>query len=118
MADLGLPRSSRLLKKAEFDRLFADGRKVVGRHIIAFIAPSQNSRLGLVVSKRWGGAVRRNRIKRLMREAFRQTKAEVDFSFDVILLPKSFGPDTRLLDVIEDLEWIVNKFLERETSSR
>jgi ribonuclease P protein component len=54
------------------------------------------SRLGLVVSRRVGNAVTRNRIKRLFRELFRKAKARFDPSLDVVVVPDSrAGPQDR-----------------------
>jgi ribonuclease P protein component len=80
----------KLLHKAEFDRVFAAGRRGFGPGLLVFLADSRapNSRLGLSVSRRFGKAVARNRARRLLREAFRLSEAELPQSFDIVALPR------------------------------
>ena len=58
------------------------------------------SRYALVVGKRWGNAVCRNRIRRLLREAFRLSRPDLPSGFDVILLPRDALRGAVLADVL------------------
>jgi ribonuclease P protein component len=72
----GAPRAggrARLSRSADFDRVFRHGRSHGSRELVLYVFPREAEgppRLGLSVSRKVGGAVQRNRVKRLLREAF------------------------------------------------
>ena len=86
MAPLVFPSAYRLTRRAEFNQVWNKGKKYHTDHFIIIIARKMvgPTRLGITASRKIGGAVQRNRVKRLVREIFRknypQLKPHVDFS--------------------------------------
>lgn len=90
-ASVKLPREARLLKHADFRRVYEQGRRHFSANLTAFyvVQPeSTGSRIGFTVSKALGGAVDRNRMKRRMREATREAWNGFDSAVDVVVNPK------------------------------
>ena len=90
MTRFDFPKSARLLKSDQFDRVFAHRCSSADGHIVVYVAQSDSPRprLGLVVSKKCGNAVARNRWKRALREAFRQVQHELPKNLDLVVLPR------------------------------
>ena len=97
--------SQRLRKKAQFDRVFRRGARLDGRLFTLLVAANGGSedRLGLAVSRRVGGAVVRNRARRLLRESFRRLEASGRPSVDVVVLAKPELAGRTLAEVEREL---------------
>lgn len=78
----------RIKKNSEFQKLFNKGKKVFSPNITLLYFPAKNLAMGVAVSKKHGKAVKRNRIKRLLRAAFSETSENLMRPYSVILIPK------------------------------
>ena len=86
--EFGFPKSKRILKTKEFRFVFDSGVKNVSRHLVMFGVPSQSDRVGLVVSKKVGNAVVRNKVKRMLREHFRQALPGSAVPMDIVVIAR------------------------------
>jgi ribonuclease P protein component len=97
-ANKNFPKGRRLLRHADFDRVYKKGRRHFATHMTVFYlrrepdeqqaAPSQ-LRIGFTVRKVLGGAVQRNRMKRRLREAVRLQAVQPPTGVDVVINPKA-----------------------------
>ena len=78
----------RIKKNNEFQKMFTRGKKSFSLSLLMLYLPATKISLGLCVSKKHGNSVRRNRIKRLLREAFRSECDSIDKPCSIILIPK------------------------------
>lgn len=104
----GLPKRHRIRKDKEFRRVLDHGKRFAGSAVLVFAIPNQRgcSRLGLIVSRRHGNAVRRNRIKRQFREIFRIRKTEIRGNFDIVLIPRLSSREKQYKDFEQDfMRW-------------
>ena len=89
--DARFPRSQRLLRRSDFVRVQQQGRRVHTAHFVVLLLPGRAAgvRIGVTVGKRVGGAVQRNRVKRLVREVFRRNKLLFPRDCDVVLVART-----------------------------
>jgi ribonuclease P protein component len=96
------PGRRRLSRSAEFERVYRQGRSKGNRFLVLYAftraeddprrEPEDGPRLGLSVSKRIGGAVDRNRVKRVLREAFWEEAERLPSSSDYVVVAR---PDAK-----------------------
>ena len=84
------PRSIRLLKHADFERVYKEGRRHFSANLTVFYLRRAEGglRIGFTVSRALGGAVQRNRMKRRLREAVRLQPKGTNAAVDVVINPK------------------------------
>ncbi len=91
MLPSGLPRRARLHLKRDFERIIQGGTKFQARGLVLWADTSRQTgpvRFAVVVSKKLGPAVLRNRTKRFLREAFRKNRAQLKPGTDIIVSPR------------------------------
>ena len=107
---LSFPRQRRLVTKAEFKSIFDKSKKINQRHLVLLFKPNQSdfARLGVIVAKRTvNSAVKRNRIKRILRESFRHNQDSLK-GMDIIVIARQQCDklsNQKLREGIDDL-WV------------
>ena len=95
----------------EFKRAYYRGKSAVRPSVVVYVLKNRNgkNRLGLTCGKAVGGAVRRNRAKRLMRESYRLLEKRLKTGFDIVLVARSRTADKPFSAVDADLQAALQK---------
>jgi ribonuclease P protein component len=103
--DQGLSREQRLKASRLFEETFAQRRRASGRCLTLWLrrGPAAARRLGVVASRRLGGAVTRNRAKRRLREAFRLNRHRFRTDADVVLVARPGALTASWAELQQDL---------------
>lgn len=109
MGALRFPKTARLTSSAEFSKVRAEGKAVHGRFIVLSCLRGAEpgdrpARIGLIASRKTGGAVQRNRIRRRLREIVRVERASIEPGCWVVLIARKAAVDADFISLKE--EWL------------
>lgn len=90
MKSLRFPPAAKMKRSADFERVYKRARRSGDGLLLVFARENTLglTRIGLSVSRKFGSAVRRNRVKRVLREAFRLSRDCIPPGMDLILIPR------------------------------
>jgi ribonuclease P protein component len=106
-------RTERIRRRAEYLKIYERGTKTHGRYLTLFTLSNDLpvGRLGIAATRKFGGAVERNRAKRLIREVFRRNK--IAPGFDIVVIPKRELLGASLIALETEFRHIVERSLRR-----
>jgi len=105
-------KDERIRKRKDYLKTYRNGTRIDSKYFIIILSRNQSGtkRLGITVTKKIGNSVKRNRIKRLLREFFRLNKNKLPDLQDIVIIVKKEIPSLKYQDVCVELE---DLFLER-----
>lgn len=98
----------RLKRNQDFQKVFSKGKKSFSASLMLVYIKSDSLKLGYSVSKKHGGAVIRNRIKRLLRHSFMQFTDLIKGNYHIVIIPK-VSENYTLLKFSLDLKYLLKK---------
>ena len=96
-------KTERLRKNKEFSRVFKLGKAFVGEKIVVYTFENTLS------CRKLGGAVERNQLKRIVREAWRAREGELRKGFDLVLVPRMKAKDASFREISVELQQLLMK---------
>ncbi len=101
------------MRTPAIQRVFRDGRPVHGKRVVLFLAPG-SGHSALVAGKKIGGAVQRNRARRVLRAALREVAPRGVEGRDLVVVARETIRDARTQDLVEEM----TELFERGATSR
>ena len=100
-----------LKKNFEFRRVFKRGRFYAGKLIVIHTYSNNMdiNRIGITIGKKAGNSVKRNRIKRLIKENYRLLETDLKFGYDIIVVYRNVMPVPDFKTIKKEMQYILKK---------
>ena len=101
-----LPSQSRLKRRSEFGRVYSKGRSYVTDLIVVYVLPRRDgaTKVGFSVTKKLGGAVARNRIRRILQEAARPFVPNMKVGYSIVVIARARAAEASFAGISEAFE--------------
>jgi ribonuclease P protein component len=106
--DEKLPKEEIIRRSSEFSRIIKNGKRWKGKYLRIFFEEADNRRVGFAVSKHHGNAVKRNRIKRLLREIYRKRRYKIG-KYRIIFMVEKDVVNLEISKLEKDLDFFINE---------
>ncbi len=95
----------------DFKRLYYRGQSIVKSNIVVYVQRNKKgyNLLGLTCGKNIGKAVKRNRVKRLMRESYRLLENKINMGYDIVLVARTRSVSCKCIHIYKDMEQAFTK---------
>jgi ribonuclease P protein component len=107
MENCGFPKKIRVKKGSEFDQIIKEGSKKSGENIVLYrlCSPDEGQKFGIKIARGIKGAVKRNKIKRIIRETLRKNKDKFDPHEKVVVLFRSPSKGTNRVAHTKEIDF-------------
>jgi ribonuclease P protein component, eubacterial len=110
-----------LKKNFEFMRLYKKGKFFVGKYIVLYVLKNNAriNRLGITANKKVGGSVKRNRLKRLIRESYRHMESVTKDGYDFVFVARNSDVMPGYGDIAREMKFLLKRLdvLERDNKN-